>query len=189
MMLNLALGGSYAFTTDVGGYFDLLTPRTSAELFTRWHQAATFTPISREHNSTFNGSVRAWDFDEDTLTTYRRYARAKVGLLDFVDHWARRAAEDGTVGPVRPLALDDPSPQARSIDDQWLLGTDLLVAPVVFEGARSRDVYLPAGSAWERVFVDEGGALAPSGEEYRGGQVITASAPLSDIPLFARARS
>ncbi len=187
-MLNLALGGSYAFTTDVGGYLDLHTPRTSAELFTRWHQAATFMPISREHNSTFKHSVRAWDFGKTTLKTYRRYARAKVRLIDLVDRWAHRAADDGTIGPVRPLILDDPSPEARSIKDQWLLGRNILVAPVVKEGARERDVYLPRGSRWRQVTVAADGSFVPVGSVHAGGQTITAPAPLTDIPVFLRLR-
>ena len=185
-MLNLTLGGSYAFTTDVGGYLDLHTPQTSAELFTRWHQAATFMPISREHNSTFNGSVRAWDFGRKTLTTYRRYARAKVRLVDLVDRWAQRAAADGTIGPVRPLILSDSSPEARSIKDEWLLGNDILVAPVVKEGAREREVYLPQGSRWQQVTVADNGSFTPLGQAHAGGQTITAPAPLTDIPVFLR---
>jgi sulfoquinovosidase len=186
MMLNLALGGSYAFTTDVGGYLDLVTPQTDAELFTRWHQAATFTPISREHNSTFSGSVRAWDFGEETLSTYRRYARAKVRLVDLIDSWAQRAARDGTVGPVRPLVLDDASPEARSVSDQWLLGTDILVAPVLEQDTTEREVYLPAGSDWQQVRIDEGGSFAPLADPQAGGRTITAPAPLTDIPIFVR---
>jgi hypothetical protein len=80
-MLNLALDGAYAFTTDVGGYFDLTTPRTSPELMTRWAQLAAFTPISRIHDSTFNKSVYPWELGEQTLDAYRRYAKAKVKLI------------------------------------------------------------------------------------------------------------
>lgn len=185
-MLNLALGGSYAFTTDVGGYMDLLAPQTDAELFTRWHQAAAFMPISRIHNSTFNGSVMPWDFDEGTLDTYRRYARAKVRLIDEVDAWSQRAAADGTVGPVRPLVLEDASPAARSVDDQWLLGDDLLVAPVLHLGVTEREVVLPAGSRWQQVRVAADGRLMPLGAPHDGGQVITAPAPIEDIPVFRR---
>lgn len=185
-MLNLALGGSYAFTTDVGGYLDLYTPQTSKELFVRWSQLAAFTAISRIHTSTFNGSVHPWDFDDETVDIYRRYARAKVELIDLVDRWARRASTDGTVGPVRPIVLEDTSPDALAVDDQWLLGTDILVAPVLEEGARERDVYLPVGADWERVVVGEDGRLVATGDIGRGGSTVTAPAPLADIPLFVR---
>lgn len=185
-MLNLAMGGSFTFTTDVGGYLDLLAPQTTAELFTRWSQLAAFTAVSRIHNSTFNGSVYPWSFDQQTLDTYRRYTRAKVRLIPLVHDWSQRAAADGTIGPVRPLVLDDPSPAARAIDDQWLLGRDLLVAPVLEEGARERRVYLPAGSRWQRLRVGDDGRLLPAAGLEDGGRTVTAPAPIADIPLYRR---
>ena len=188
-MLNLALGGGYAFTTDVGGYLDLLAPRTSPELFIRWTQLASLTTVNRIHNSTFNGSVYPWELGDEALDAYRRYAKAKVRLIPLVDRWAKRAATGGTIGPVRPLVLDDPSPAARSIDDQWLLGRDLLVAPVLRAGARSRRVYLPAGARWQQVRVAADGSFADVGEPHRGGGTVTAPAPLADIPVFRRVRA
>lgn len=185
-MLNLALGGGSAFTTDVGGYLDLLAPRTSPELLTRWSQLAAFTPVSRIHNSTGKGSLLPWDAGEAALDAYRRYAKAKVRLVRLVDRWSRRAARDGTIGPVRPLVLDDPSPAARSVDDQWLLGRDVLVAPVLRRGARTRRVHLPAGERWRRVRVGRAGELVPEGGWLDGGRTVEAAAPLADIPLFLR---
>ena len=185
-MLNLAVGGSYAFTTDVGGYLDLYSPQTSPELLVRWSQLAAFTPISRIHNSTGKGSVYPWERDGQTLDTYRRYARAKVRLIPLVDRWARRASRRGTIGPVRPLVLDDPSPAARAVEDEWLLGRDLLVAPVVVQGATSRRVYLPAGSRWERLVVGGDGRLVPTGDVARGGRTVIAPAPITDIPIYRR---
>ncbi|CAA9486471.1 MAG: GH31 [uncultured Solirubrobacterales bacterium] len=200
-MLNMAMGGGFSFTTDVGGYLDLTAPRTSPELFVRWSQLAAFTAISRIHNSTFNGEVYPYTCDDPAredadyceqegakrmLPVYRRYAKAKVRLIGLVDRWSKRAARDGTIGPVRPLVLDDPSPAARSVDDEWLLGRDLLVAPVLRDGARERRVYLPAGSRWQRVVVGGEGRLEARGEARRGGQTVTAPAPLADIPVFRR---
>ena len=104
-MLNLALDGAYAFTTDVGGYFDLTTPQTTPELMTRWAQLAAFTPISRVHDSTFNGSVYPWELGPAALDAYRRYARAKVRLIPLVDSWARRSHRAGPAARSgRPLA-------------------------------------------------------------------------------------
>lgn len=185
-MLNLAMGGSYAFTTDVGGYLDLLAPRTSPELLARWSQLAAFTAISRVHNSTFKGSLYPWEAGSATLDVYRRYAKAKVRLIPLVERWAKRAARDGTIGPVRPLVLDDRSPRARSIDDEWRLGKDILVAPVLRRGARSRRVYLPGGARWRRVVVGRDGRLVFSGPALAGGRTLSAAAPLADIPLYRR---
>ncbi|MGI8727298.1 MAG: TIM-barrel domain-containing protein, partial [Solirubrobacterales bacterium] len=186
-MLNLAMGGSFAFTTDVGGYLDLLAPPTSKELFIRWSQLAALTPISRIHNSTGGGSRYPWSFDDETVGIYRRYARAKVELIPLVERWSERASEKGDIGPVRPLVLDDSSPEARSIDDEWLLGKNILAAPVLTEGAREREVYLPRGSRWRQVTVAGDGSFRAAGESQDGGETVTAEAPLADIPLFVRA--
>ena len=183
-MLNLALGGAYAFTTDVGGYFDFVAPRTTPELLIRWSQLAAFTPIMRLHNSTSKGQLLPWEAGEEALSIYRRYARAKVRLIGLVDRLARAAARGRGVGPVRPLVLSDPG--ARSVADEWLLGPDLLVAPVLERGARERRVYLPDGRRWRRAVVDGAGRLRARGPVLDGGQTITAPAPLADIPLFCR---
>lgn len=197
-MLNLALSGCYAFTTDVGGYFDVTTPRTTEELFVRWSQLAALTPVLRIHNSTFNGSVFPWTWVEgghrdpprfDTPGIFRRYARLKRNLIPLTVHWAERAATRGDIGPVRPLILHDDSPMAQRVDYQWLYGTDLLVAPVYQPGVGAVEVYFPAGARWQRVTVDELGRLAPTAEIHDGGtrrSVAVDAATLADIPLFLR---
>jgi alpha-D-xyloside xylohydrolase len=62
------------------------------------------------------------------------------------------------------------------VEDQYLLGRDLLVAPVLHDGQREREVWLPAGEQW----------IARNGECYQGGQRISVAAPLSEIPVFKR---
>lgn len=183
-MLNLALTGSGAFTTDVGGYLDIVAPRTTPELFARWSQLASFTAVSRIHNSTGKKSVFPWDAGDEGLDVYRRYSRAKMRLIDLVDRWSRRAARDGTVGPVRPLVLSDP--RLRSVKDAWTLGRDILVAPVLEPGATSRRVPLPAGDRWQQVRVGEDGQLIPVGPVRAGGQTVEVATPLADIPVFLR---
>jgi hypothetical protein len=140
----------------------------------------------RIHDDTYHGSRYPWSFDQRTLDAYRRYARLKVRLIPLVQRWSAWAAHSGTVGPVRPLVLDDPSPAARAIDDEWLLGADVLAAPVLVEGAVSRRVYLPAGARWQPVRVGENGDWVPSGAPLAGGQTVTAPAPYDDIPIFLR---
>ena len=185
-MLNLSLTGGGTFTTDVGGYFDFVAPQTTPELFTRWTQLAALTTTLRVHNSTNNGSVYPWTAGPVAEDVWRRYARLKERLVPVVDAAAQEAERSGAVGPVRPLVLDDPSPAARSVDDQWLLGRDLLVAPVLEPGATSRQVYLPAGARWQQHVVGPDGELVASGEVLDGGQGVVAPAPLEDIPLFVR---
>jgi alpha-glucosidase len=187
-MLNLALAGGSVFISDIGGYFDLYTQPTTAELFTRWAQLAALTPVMRIHDDTIHGSLYPWSFDAATLDAYRRYARLHVRLRPLFRTWLRRGARNGAIGPVRPLVLDDHSPAARGVGDEWLLGRDLLVAPILKRGAVARSVYLPAGRRWRQVRVDAAGRLVGFGPWRRGGRSVTAPAPLSDIPLFVARR-
>lgn len=184
-MLNLALGGFPTFTTDVGGYFDFLAPRTTPELMVRWSQLAALTPVMRVHNSTANGQLYPHELTGRHLDAYRRYARLKVRLAPLVDRLTRAAAAGRGLGPVRPLVLADPSPEARSVDDQWLLGPDLLVAPVLDRGARRRDLYLPRGT-WVPVRVAADGRLVRAGPPREGGRRVVVDVRLGDIPLFVR---
>ena len=87
------------------------------------------------------------------------------------------AHEDGT--PImRPLFYDFPDdPEAWEVDDEYLFGPDVLVAPILFESERERDVYLPEGM-WRS---------ALDGSEVAGGQTVRAKAPLEQIPVFVRA--
>ena len=82
---------------------------------------------------------------------------------------------------MRPLFFDFPEDQAcASIDDEFLFGPDLLVAPVLTEGARGREIYLPTGTSWSDAW---------SGQNYEGGQHLVAEAPLERIPLYLRANA
>jgi alpha-glucosidase len=183
-MLNLALGGFPTFTTDVGGYFDFVAPRTTPELLARWGQLAALTPVMRVHDSTQKTSLYPHDLEGAPLDAYRRYARLKVRLAPLVDRLTREAAAGRGIGPVRPLVLADPA--LRSVDDAWLLGEDLLVAPVLTAGATSRSVALPAGARWQPVRVGPSGQLVPVDAPVNGGQRVEVPVTLADIPLFTR---
>jgi alpha-D-xyloside xylohydrolase len=88
-----------------------------------------------------------------------------------------KAHEKGTP-PMRPLLYDFPQdPQAWDVDDQYMFGPDLLVAPILQEGMRSRTVYLPSGTSWTDPY---------TGETVEGGVSLTVEAPLERIPLFLR---
>jgi alpha-glucosidase (family GH31 glycosyl hydrolase) len=185
-MLNLALGGFPTFTTDVGGYFDFIAPRTTPELMTRWGQLAALTPVMRVHTSTSHGSLYPHELRGTHLRAWRRYARLKVRLAPLVHRLTVRAAHGEGIGAVRPVVLADRSRAARSVDDQWLLGRDLLVAPVLRKGARSRSVYLPRRARWRPVRVDRSGRLVAAGAPLRGGGRVDVPTSVRDIPLFVR---
>ncbi|MFD0579766.1 hypothetical protein [Dactylosporangium darangshiense] len=79
---------------------------------------------------------------------------------------------------LRPLLLEFPAdPDAWDVEDAFLFGRDLLVAPVLEPGARHREVYLPAGAGWTHT---------DTGTTFEGGQRVSVDAPLAQIPLFLR---
>jgi len=174
-MLNRAIGGAWGFTTDIGGFFDIPYGATGKELFLRWSEWAALSPFFRVHGSVDAGTHTPWSYDEATLRIYKRIAdlhrRAEPLILDL---W-RRGRRSGM--PVtRPLWLEYPSdPRAAAQDQEWLLGPDILVAPVIEQGATTRHVYFPRG-CWRDA----------AGMRYRGPRNAEVEARLGHLPWFSR---
>ncbi len=180
-MLNRAVMGAPGFSTNIGGYAQFtaempLMPPTDAELFTRWAQAAVFTPFFRVHNSGLDGARMPWDFDQATLSGFNEMARLHNRARPLTKRLWRSFLETG-VPMTRPMWLADPASKATArADDQWLLGPNLLVAPVMEQGATARPVRLPAG-CWKQ---------AGKGRKLKGGRTIRVEAPLDTLPWFTR---
>lgn len=177
-MLNRAVGGAYGFTTDIGGYLDYTTPPTSKALFLRWAEWAALSPIFRLHGTGLTGTHTPWSYDAQTVRIYNRLSRLHLRARPLIRRLWQRAHRTGA--PVtRPLWWQYPDdPRAARQSQEWLLGPDVLVAPVVDRGARSRAVYLPAG-CWV-------GRGAASGRRYDGRRSVTVTAGLGELPWFTR---
>ncbi len=181
-MLNRAVMGAPGFTTDIGGYAQFtpetgLMPPTNPELFTRWSQAAAFTPFFRVHNSGLSGTKMPWDFDAATLENWEAMARLHNRARPLFKRLWKSFVKTG-VPMMRPMWLADPKAPGASprANDQWLVGSNLLVAPVMAQGETSRSVRLPAG-CWK---------LAGRGARLKGDRTITAIAPLDVLPWYSR---
>jgi len=184
--LSAASSGIVYWGWDIAGFSgDVPT----AELYLRATQAATFVPIMQYH-SEFNHhrspsrDRTPWNIaersgDERVIPLFRRYAHVRERLLPYLGRSAAQTV--ATDRPLmRPLFFEWPDdPGVWTVQAQWLLGDDLLVAPVVEPGATSRTLYLPAGE-WTDVW---------TGERFVGGQSVTVSAPVERIPVFARSGS
>lgn len=173
MYLNLGLSGLAFCGGDVGGFLDNCTP----ELLARWTQMAAFTPFFRNHSNIGTIDQEPWALGEQAKRICRRYIELRYQLLPYLYGLFVEAHKVGT--PImRPLFWhyqDDPI--AAAAGDQFMLGPDLLVAPILRQGAVARSVYLPRGTwfnFWTR-------------ERHEGGQHVVAQAPLEIIPLFVRA--
>ncbi len=154
----MAMSGIPWWTTDIGGFHggDIRTPYFR-ELIVRWFQYGAFCPIFRLHGyrvpmekpmpATGAGN-EVWSFGEEAYGILRELLFLRERLRPYLMRQMRVASEKG-LPPMRPLFVDFPDdPACQTVEDQFLLGPDILVAPVLFEGARERKVYLPAGADW-----------------------------------------
>ncbi|MBP1704675.1 MAG: yicI [Chloroflexi bacterium] len=185
--LNAGLAGIPWWTTDIGGFIGG-EPEDPGfrELLVRWFQYGAFCPIFRLHGYRSPGSGiggpggpnQVWSFGPDAYAILIEHLRLRERLRPYLALQAGQAADTG-LPPMRPCFVDFPGdPAAWDPVDQYLLGPDLLVAPVTSPGATARTVYLPAGAAWvERA----------TGRRLEGGQTVEAAAPLEHLPLFLRA--
>jgi alpha-glucosidase (family GH31 glycosyl hydrolase) len=175
-MLNRAVGGAYGYATDIGGYFDYISGATDKELFIRWAQWAALSPVFRLHGSGRLGTHAPWSYDAETLRIYKRYSRLHLRARPLLKKLWKQADRTG-VPVTRPLWWQHPGDrQGWHQDQEWLLGDDLLVAPVVVEGATARKVYLPQG-CWQ---------LHGRGDRWRGKRSVQVEAGLASLPWFTR---
>ncbi|RYM05796.1 DUF4968 domain-containing protein [Sporolactobacillus sp. THM7-7] len=176
MLMNLGLSGVAFCGTDVGGFgWDC-----SAELLSRWVQVGCFTPLFRNHSSIFTRDQEPWAFDEETEAINRKYIKLRYQLLPYLYDIMHQ--EEATGLPmIRPLLLhyqDDP--KTYEINDAFLCGENILVAPIVEQGKKARIVYLPEGNSWIDYWTKEA---------HRGGQYIVKETPLDICPIYIKAGS
>ncbi|WP_243057534.1 TIM-barrel domain-containing protein [Nocardioides sp. SR21] len=175
-MLNRGVGGAYGFATDIGGYFDYTTGQTTKELFIRWAEWAALSPIFRLHGSGRNGTHMPWSYDPQTVRIYKQLSELHLRARPLLTKLWKNAEKTG-VPVTRPLWWQHPDDrEGWDQDQEWLLGPDLLVAPVVEKGATARSVYLPEG-CWQ---------LHGSGAKRTGERSVTVKAPLGQLPWFGR---
>lgn len=169
--LSAALSGLFYWSHDVGGYSG--TP--TKELYIRWLQIGVFSPMMQLHGIT---AREPWTFDAETLRLARGYFKTREKLQPYLVDLAREAREDGH--PMwRPLSWAFPAdPDTHRIGDEFLLGDELLLAPILTEENR-RSVYLPAGE-WVDLW---------SGQTLRGPTRIEVTADLAVIPAYATAQT
>ncbi|MFD4636097.1 TIM-barrel domain-containing protein [Lentzea sp. NPDC058436] len=186
--LNVMLSGIPWWTTDIGGFHggDPGDP-AYREVLVRWFQYGAFCPLFRLHGNRGSGHGlepgmtgspnEVWSYGEEAYEILTAFLRLRERLRPYVMEQMRTTATTG-VPPMRPVFLEFPQdPEAWLIEDAFLLGPDLLVAPVTEAGAREREVYLPAGARWTDAW---------TGEEHEGGRTVVVAAPLERIPLFLR---
>ena len=178
--LSLAVCGHGLHHSDIGGYTTLFGMRRTKELFLRWAEQAAFTPFMRSHEGNRPKDNWQFDSDEETLAGLGRMGRLHAALKPYLKACVGENAREG-VPVMRPLFLHfEEDPLAWSLEDEYLLGPDLLAAPVLEEGAARRRLHLPPG-AWIHLW--SGSRLeAPA----PGGASVEVEAPLGEPPAFYR---
>ncbi|HME58697.1 MAG TPA: TIM-barrel domain-containing protein [Terracidiphilus sp.] len=157
---------------NVGNYDDY------PELFVRWFQWGAFQPVMRAHGERMHNEV--WSYGKQAEAILEKYLRLRYQLIPYIYSQAYRTYQTGAPY-MRALFMDFPGdPNVADIRDEYMFGPAFLVAPVTEQGATNRKVYLPAGCDWYNYWTNA---------RIKGGQTITADAPIDTIPLFVRAGS
>ncbi len=192
--LNMGIAGLPWWNSDIGGFFggDTNDPKFR-ELLIRWFQYGAFCPVFRLHGYRMpcqppmkdSGSSlcrsgapnEVWSFGDEAYEILKKYMFMRERLRPYISGLMKTAHENGTP-PMRPLFYDFPDDkEAWNIEEEYMFGPDILVAPVLYEGARSVKVYLPAGAEWQDANI---------GRKHKGGQCIECGAPLDTMPLFLK---
>jgi alpha-glucosidase/alpha-D-xyloside xylohydrolase len=192
--LNFSLSVTPFWGTDTGGFIP--TREFTGELYARWFQFSAFNPLFRSHGRTWHLRLPwGWDTGEtgpiesrdvtdraelrnaQVEPICRKYLELRYRLLPYNYTLIREACDTG-LPPMRALWLHYPNdPEAVKLGDEYLWGRDILVAPVVEKGAKSRRLYLPAG-AWYDWWTNE---------KLAGGRWIERPVDLATMPLYVRA--
>lgn len=174
-LCNLGLSGMPFVGTDVGGFGADTTP----ELIARWVQVGCFSPLFRNHSAAGTRRQEPWQFGEQVMDIYRKYVKLRYQWIPyFYDLFYE---EERTGAPImRPLVFHYEKDEAAKVcNDEFMLGSRILAAPVVNQGAERRMVYLPEGQ-WYDYWTHE---------KLTGPVWFVREAPLDCCPIYVRAGS
>ncbi|WP_371622338.1 glycoside hydrolase family 31 protein [Streptomyces sp. NBC_01116] len=173
LVVGLGLCGVPYSGPDVGGFDGFPSP----ELYLRWFQLGSYLPLFRTHSAIDAGRREPWEFGPEVLEHARAALVERERLRPYFVTLAQVARMTGAPY-VRPMWWGAPGDRAlRECEDAFLLGDALLVAPVLEAGARRRAVRLPRGRWYDTA----------TGRAYEGPGQVLVDAPLSRVPVLARA--
>jgi sulfoquinovosidase len=179
--LSAGLVGNAFSHSDIGGYTSLHGNVRTDELLYRWYELGAFTPVMRTHEGNRPEDNLQIDSTPALLRGFARWSRVHAELAPWARHLCEEASATG-LPAQRALFLHYPDDRETfTIQDQYLYGADLMVAPVIEEGATARRVYLPgdAGTIWRHVW---------SGVDWTPGW-HEVPAPIGEPPVFFRPES
>lgn len=194
--LNIGLAGIPWWVSDTGGFHGSIEAPYFKELLVRWFQFGTFCAILRMHgdraphtipklsDDTKGGGFcptgqpnEIWSYGEEVYEILKSYTMLRIRMKPYIKRVMEEAHVCGAPA-IRTMFFEFPEEEkCWNLDDQYMFGSDVLVAPVLYEGMTSRSVYLPSGAKWTDL---------QTGETYEGGQTVQKEAPLSVIPVYVK---
>lgn len=172
MCMNLGMSGVPFCGPDVGGF----AHDSNGQLLTRWTQFGTFTPYFRNHSEQSTISQEPWSFGEEYERVIRKYIQERYVWLPYLYTLFKDASVTG-VPVMRPLVLEYPTDKNTfNLSDQFMIGSDMIVAPILTPDTYHRVVYLPEGS-WVNYWTEE---------KLEGGKHHLVEADLSTLPIFVK---
>ena len=181
--INLGLSGVAFNGPDVGGFFG----HTEEELITRWYQAGFLFPFLRNHSTNHTKEQEPWNFSPECLARIRDAVIARYRLLPYLSNCF--FAHHLTGDPVlRPLLYEFEDRAFENMDDQFLVGESILVAPILESLATGRSIVARGRRRQERFVTLPGGWWFDilAGEWIEGGRTISYAACLDEVPIFIR---
>jgi len=173
MFTSLGMSGEPFVGSDVGGFIG----RGNGELLTRAYEVSFLAPFCRNHKVIDGYDQEPWRFGKYYEDIIRKYLKLRYQLLPFLYTTLQEAHQTG-VPLFRPLVLNyQDDSNTYNLDDEFMIGNDLLVAPILKSDVTKRLVYLPKGQ-WYDYWTNK---------KYEGGTMISADAPLETVPMFVRA--
>ena len=192
--LSMGTSGVGIWGSDIGGFFAFNPNYLSAELFDRWIAFGALTPIMRSQKDGINATPfdRPHLWDPEHLPVWRKYAKLHTQLYPYIQAAAEEYYKTGMPIMRHHLLTNPEDSNAHGRDDQYLFGPNILVAPVISEGALARSLYLPGGDWiewWRSIDYDpvSGGFVLRQSRIHAGAQELLVDAPRDEIPLFVRA--
>jgi len=174
LLLTMGMNGLGYIHSDAGGFAQGVKDE---ELYTRWLQFAVFTPILRPHGSVIPSEPVFWS--EKTQDIVRTYMKLRYALLPYNYTLAYQNATTGSP-LMRPLFYQYSNDTAATrVEDEYIWGDNLLVAPVIHKGLTSRSIYLPEGKWYD----------FHTGIEYSGNTRMDFPLTIENIPIFVKAGS
>ncbi|API93394.1 alpha-glucosidase [Virgibacillus pantothenticus] len=172
MVMNLGLSGIAFAGPDVGGF----AHDTNPELLVRWTQVGAFTPYFRNHSAIGTLYQEPWQFGENHEAMIRKYIKMRYEWMPQLYTLFYQASKQG-LPVMRPLLMEYPADEKTyNLNDQFMIGDNVMVAPILAPAVTDRAVYFPEGD-WVDFFTEE---------EYHGGTVHLVHAELDQLPVFIK---